>query len=280
MLKKQIAFSILLIGVVVIGFIAQYNIYSKSIDFTFGADPSPDNNPNLSYDGKDQFLQTSTGKWKLIWSDEFQGKTLDETKWNRTMREENYNGELHYYHPNNVTLKDGFANLTAKKQKMGIRKYTSGQITTQDLFSFQYGKVEVRGKFPTGKGMFPAIWMLPEFNHLPEIDILEAIGSEPNNIYYVHHWTESGKKQKANGSTTIKDPKQFHTYGIEWEANELRYYVDRKLVFRSNKGIPQEKMYLLINLAVGGNWAGAPNPNHPFPSTFLIDYVRVYSKEG
>lgn len=228
-----------------------------------------------------KIIHTSTGSWGLIWEENFDSPQLDLSKWTAMEREHNFNNELQYYIPANAEQHDGFLYLVAKKEKRGSHDYTSGLVNTKDKFDMRYGKIEIRAKYPTGKGLFPAIWMLPvsETYTFPEIDVLEAVGSEPHRATMAEHW-QQGKKMQVTFTALNLDYTKFHTYGIEWERKEIRWYVDGKLVLTSKKGIPQEEMYLILNLAVGGNWPGSPDTKTVFPSSLIIDYVKVYEKEG
>lgn len=225
---------------------------------------------------------TPTGKWQQIFYDDFTGTELDQRKWNALEREDNPNQELQYYAPENVKVVDNQVKLIAKKERKGSKKYTSGQIETKGKFSFLYGRVEIRMKYPKGKGLFPALWLLPVRTEtgLPEIDIMEAIGQEPFRIHMTNHWQEGKRKRVATHFYDTSKPSQFHTYALEWEPDEIRWYIDGKLRRKTNKGVPQQRMYLIMNLAVGGIWPGPPNRRTIFPAEMAIDYVKVYQKKG
>gem|GEM_PF-2039188 len=217
------------------------------------------------------------GKWQLIWHDDF--SRFDLKKWNAIESSVNYNDELQAYSPKNVRVKDGFLYLQAKKVEVDQHPYTSAKITTQNKFVMQYGKISVRLKHPIGKGLFPAVWLLPDKGDvLPEIDIFEAIGSEPHTVYYVNHWTEYNAQKRSYTSFKIENLNVFHTYTVEWRPDCIIWSVDNRVRFISKKGIPKEPMFLIINLAVGGVWPGAPNHDTRFPSSLIIDDLKIYQK--
>lgn len=232
----------------------------------------------LGMDQKDakEVLVTSTGEWELIFHDDFNAVEL--SKWNIIERGKNYNNELQFYKKENVEVERGTLRLIGKKEKYKNHTYTSGQITTKDKINFQYGRVEIKARYREGKGLFPAIWMLPSYNNktLPEVDIFEAIGQEPNLTYMVNHYGNQKKYQSDYKSYFIKDYYNFHTYTLEWDERELRWYIDDQLRFSNDKGVPHEPMYLIINLAIGGNWPGKPNDETDFPAAFEIDHVKIY----
>ncbi|MEM4994930.1 glycoside hydrolase family 16 protein [Priestia sp. SB1] len=229
---------------------------------------------------KAEKITTETGTWNKVWEDSFDTPNLDKFKWNAVNDGKNYNGEIQYYRSENISTSNSTLNLTAKEENYKDYSYTSGKIDTLGKFDFKYGRVEIRAKYPTGKGLFPAIWMLPsdQQSSLPEIDMFEVNGGEPNNIYAVYHFEGDNGKTKTDHTTySLSNNDEYHDYAIEWEKGEIRYYVDNKLTFTANRGISDESMYLIINLAVGGNWIGKPSDG-TLPTSFDIDYVKVFKK--
>jgi len=224
--------------------------------------------------------------WKLTFQDKFDGNALDLQKWNPNDpwgRERN--SELQAYVKDSFEVKDGV--LRVKAEKRGAfyggkqRSYTSGMMTTLGKFSQQYGRFEIRCRVPNGKGMWPAFWLLPEaLGWPPEIDVLEILGHEPDKVYMTHHFRDAEKKHKSDGGSW-RGPDfsvGFHEFAVEWSAQRIQWFVDGVERFRSEKSIPHGKMYLLVNLAVGGGWPGAPDEKTHFPAAFEVDYVRVYEK--
>ncbi|MCL6572932.1 MAG: glycoside hydrolase family 16 protein [Bacillus sp. (in: Bacteria)] len=234
-------------------------------------------NPILTKDNPEQ----DENGWQLILYDEFEDPTLNSI-WNAVEREKNYNNELQTYQKGNIETEKGRLNLTAKKGMTQNSNYTSGLVQTKGQLDFLYGKFEVKAKYPAGKGLFPAIWLLrsDEKTILPEIDIVEAIGQEPEVVYMVHHWEENGKLRTSYSTSRVKTYNEDHVYSMEWEREEICWDIDEKLVFSSNKNIPNKPMYLIMNLAIGGNWPGKPDEQTIFPAEFSIDYVKIYQKAG
>lgn len=254
--------------------------------------------------------------WTLVWNDEFEGTSIDRSKWTFDLTNGESvgnpgwgNRELQYYtdRPENVRVEDGKLVITAIKEpnKYQGYDYTSTRIKTKGLFSKKYGKFEIRAKLPGGKGLWPAIWMLPEHDVYGtwaasgEIDIMEGWGSDTGRVggtlHYGGQWpdnTYSGKEYYFNDGSTTED---YHVYGLEWEPGELRWYVDGELYstqndwFSKSKGQPinnaypapfDEQFHLIMNLAVGGNFDGNPEADTVFPADMHIDYVRVYELTG
>jgi len=233
--------------------------------------------------------------WKLVFSDEFSGTELDPTQWNTCYPWTEADGgctnagnnELEWYQPEAVSVSGGSLHLKAEKRSVrdGF-PYTSGMVTSHEKFAFQYGYVETRLKVPAGQGIWPAVWLLPEaVKWPPEIDILEVLGHKPHEVHTTIHYTTDGKDHLSQGSS-YSGPDfsaDFHTFGLLWEPDIVIWYVDgveRFAVEREGPNIPQEPFYLLANLAVGGNWPGAPDETTVFPSEMLIDYIRVYRNES
>ncbi|SMB94893.1 carbohydrate binding domain-containing protein [Deinococcus hopiensis] len=263
----------------------------------------------------------------IVWSDEFNGSRLDLGKWgyqtgNGFQAGNDFvsgwgNSELEFYtdRTDNVQVKDGHLVIRAQKEKYtGLAgkaqqtfDWTSGRIRTAGKFSRAYGKFEIRAKLPTGKGLWPAIWMLPEepspygtWAASGEIDIMEGWGSKPNKvgqtIHYGGMWpgnVYSSQEVTLPAGATVAD---WHTYTLEWEPGEIRWLVDgtvtttKKEWWSASKAAPagsgdlnawpapfDQPFYLLLNLAVGGNFDGNPDAGTPDKAEMLVDYVRVSS---
>lgn len=155
-------------------------------------------------------------------------------------------------------------------------RYTSGLLTTRHSFAQTYGYFEVRAKLPAGKGLWPAFWLLPaDGSWPPEIDVFEQLGREPHRFYVSIH------AHGVNSTTPIDVPDTtdgFHKYGVLWDPEHITYYFDERQVQQLDTPPDMNKpMYILLNLAVGGNWAQAPDPSTPFPARMSVDYVRAYS---
>lgn len=210
------------------------------------------------------------------------------------------NQELQYYtsRPENVTVNNGILIITAKKEEFQGSSYTSARLLTKDKFSQTYGRFEARIRVPYGQGIWPAFWMLgvPEnsneiWPNLGEIDIMEIRGQAPTKLIgSIHGPGYSGANAISKEYTLTNDrfDTGFHVYGIEWGPNYVNYYVDDVLYNQiTPENLPEgsewvfdNDFYILINLAIGGNFVGAPNSETVFPQTMLIDYVRVYEYNG
>ena len=272
--------------------------------------------------------------WKLVWNDEFEGDRVDLTKWdfeigNGFFDYQNHvwipgwgNEELQYYtrEPENVSVKDGLLTVRAVKESLHECGYTSARLKTRKcdgtvLFSKLYGRVEFRAKVPWGKGLWPALWMLPVDDKYGgwaasgEIDLMEIVGEKPHEVLNSIHFGSVYPKRsldthvhKLPNGSMVSD---WHVYTVEWEPGEIRFYVDSVHTStqsfwwscsktKNGAGVEAKKdadlnawpapfdqaFYLIMNVAVGGNFPGAPNPDTQFPAELVVDYVRVYDKVG
>ena len=224
--------------------------------------------------------------WKLTFHDEFDGNALDLQKWNpNDPWGHERNQELQAYVKDAFVVKDGVLRVEAQRRE-GVysgkqRSFTSGMMTTYGKFSQRYGRFEIRCRVPKGKGMWPAFWLLPEpLGWPPEIDVLEILGHEPSKLYMTHHFRDEQKKRGSHGGSWSGPDfsAEFHEFAIEWSPQAIAWFVDGVERFRSEKNIPRGKMYLLVNLAVGGDWPGAPDEKTQLPAAFTVDYVRVYEQ--
>ena len=239
---------------------------------------------------------------KLIFSDEFNGTSLDMKKWNYEVHEKGWvNNELQEYvaGTDNTYLENG--HLVIKANKDGDR-ITSGRINTQSKFNFKYGRVEARIKFPEGKGLLPAFWMMPQDESLygqwpkcGEIDIAEVLGDNTKKLYStIHFGEENGSQVEKQGALELKEGSlsdSYHVIACEWQPDSIKMYMDGKLVAQMydwftrdpNSGeytFPapfDQPFYIIFNLAVGGNWPGNPDETLDYDKAKLeVDYVRVY----
>jgi beta-glucanase (GH16 family) len=174
----------------------------------------------------------------------------------------------------NGTLSINFQQAPAEHAKrLRDFKYVSGLITTQPSFTQTYGYFEMRAKLPRGKGVWPAFWLLPaDLSWPPEIDIMESVG-DPSKVYVVYH----SNAAKIEGREIAVSPDDFHTFGLSWTKDEIAWFVDGKEVRREKTPADMHKpMYMLANIASGGDWAGAPDASTPLPARLTIDYIRAY----
>jgi beta-glucanase (GH16 family) len=245
--------------------------------------------------------------WTLTWSDEFNGpngSSPDASKWVFEQGGKGWgNNELESYtdRPRNAHLQDGNLAIQAIAEKYkgsdGIsRDYTSARIKTKGKFSQAYGRFEARIRIPYGQGLWPAFWMLGDdldevgWPRCGEIDIMENIGKEPSVVHGSIHGPGYTQDIEAHYAAPNKQKfaDDFHVYAVEWEADAIRFYVDQDLyVTRTHADLRAGQVwefdhpfYLLLNVAVGGDWPGNPNASTVFPQTMLVDYVRVYRRAG
>jgi len=259
----------------------------------------------------------------LIWQDEFNGTTLDTSKWNY---EQGYylnddpntwgwgNAELQHYTDSaqNVFVQDGKLNIRALNDPKSFpqdpnryAQYSSGKINTKNHFTLKYGRVDFRAKLPTGNGVWPALWMLPQDSPYGtwaasgEIDVMEARGRLPGStsgaVHFGGTWPAnqhiSGEYHFPEGQNINND---YHVYSVVWEEDNIKWYVDGKFFFKvtneqwyslaapNNPNAPfDQPFYLIMNLALGGNFDGGISPNpSDIPATMQVDYVRVYKENG
>ncbi len=250
---------------------------------TAATDAAPDTtSPPLRHAPKNM---TKAG-WILSFQDEFTGHALNIGKWIDSYPDDvrtHSNNELEYYAPDGYYLSGGQLHLKAERRTLADHGYTSGMVTTYGKFAQKYGWFEMRARMPHGKGLWPAFWLLPsDKTWPPEIDILEVLCDKPNIVYLTNHWLDAQSQHQSHGqSFNGPDLSQgFHTYAVDWEPSEITWYVDGVERSRSTEGIPTQPMYVIANLAVGGDWPGNPDATTPLPNTMDIDYIRVYQKAG
>jgi beta-glucanase (GH16 family) len=243
------------------------------------------------------------GRWERVFTEDFDGETLDGERWttcywwNKEGCTNLANNELQWYSPANVQVADGYLRLSARaEQAKGIEArtfpYTSGMVTTgrdyvelprNPRFAIQYGFFEICAKIPVGRGLWPALWLLPaDHDSRPEIDIMEVLGHQPTALEMNFHYRDKNDADRNVGhQVKTRDlSANWHVYGLLWSADTLVWYLDgiEQWRYRNRAIIPREPMYLLMNLAVGGNWPGNPDNGTVFPAEFLIDYVKVWKQ--
>jgi uncharacterized protein (TIGR03437 family) len=244
--------------------------------------------------------------WIPTWSDEFSGSSLDSSKW---VFEAGGNGwgnnesETYTSRPENLTVENGLLVIHALKENYSgtdgiLKPYTSARIRTFGKFSQAYGRFEARIKIPFGQGIWPAFWMMgddvntADWPGCGELDIMENIGKEPTTVHGTAHGPgfsgpdSSGSSYSLPGNVRFAD--DFHVYSIEWEPTTVRWYVDSQLYKTLNKSdlrtgskwVFDHNFFILLNLAVGGNWPGYPDNTTTFPQLMQVDYVRAYKAAG
>jgi len=249
---------------------------------------------------EEQDTTTTSDEYELVWSDEFNYEGApDPDKWNFEIGASGWgNNELQYYTDrlDNAQVADSVLTITAREENYEGANYTSARmITYENDYYWQYGRVEARIKMPEGQGIWPAFWMLGknifEGTSWPatgEIDILEMIGGGENDsiLHGTAHWQDSDGNHTYQGGSLTHSKKlsqDFHTYAIEWNEEQIKWFFDGEQYYSLN--IQSTAMsefdapfFILLNIAVGGDWPGNPDETTEFPQTMKIDYVRVYQK--
>ncbi len=195
-------------------------------------------------------------------------------KWRVIERKNNYNNELQYYKKENVLLLDNKIVITSKREEKEEKEYTSGLVESE--YGYLYGYFEFTIYPSNGKGIFPAIWFMPIKDvAYPEIDVFEMIGSEPEVFYGVIHYLDDNNKKSRDYFTKRVGIRNSYKVAIRWSEEELVWYINDTMVYRTKKGVPDQYMYIIINQAVGGNWPGEPNKETVFPAEFVIDNITI-----
>lgn len=237
-------------------------------------------------------LISCKGKSNVVFEDNFDGTSLNENIWNYELGDGCPalcgwgNNEKQSYEKSNVRVENGHLIITANKN---ADVYTSGKINTKDNIEFQYGNVVVRAKLATGKGLWPAVWMLGndidevQWPACGEIDMLEYVGKEPNVIFTSLHTPDShGNTVNTKKTTVLGIEDGFHIYSTNWTKDAITFSIDGNEVYQFNPTTKNKEtwpfdkpFYMLINLAIGGNFGGPEVDDTIFPKEFIIDYIKV-----
>jgi beta-glucanase (GH16 family) len=236
-----------------------------------------------------------SGPWNLTWSDDFNGTSVDTTKWSFDLGNAFGTGQQDFdtARPDNVTLADGSLVITARSESYQGSAYTSGRIESSASFSHTYGRFEARMKLPQGQGMWPAFWLLGAnytdvgWPDCGEIDIMEMRGADPTSIAGSLHGPGNANYTQGfrlpDGASFSDD---FHVFAAEWEPGTVRWYVDGALYeTRSSDTLPRSQpwvfdhpFFVILDLAVGGQYGGPTDATTTFPQELRVDYVRVYTR--
>lgn len=206
------------------------------------------------------------------------------------------NNELQYYtdRPENVTVQNGILIINAKKEDFNGSSYTSARLVTKGKFEQAYGRFEARMRLPFGQGIWPAFWLLGAnidevgWPNCGEIDIMEYRGQNPTTLIGTVHGPDYSAGESISKSYNLVNDRfdtGFHIFGIEWGPEYINYYVDDVLYNQitpddvTGEWVFNHPFYIIINMAVGGNFVGSPNTETTFPQTLLVDYVRVYKNK-
>ncbi len=259
---------------------------------------SSENGLNLVTDNTGYTTPESYPGYTLAWADEFSGTTVDQSAWNfETGNGTNGwgNHELEYYtnSTNNIFVSNGNLIIEARKQAIGGQNYSSGRMTTFGKKNFQFGRIDMRAKLPVAKGLWPALWMLgSNINTTPwpacgELDMMELIGVNPSTVYGTMHWNSASNVHGSRGSSfnlpSGNFSHQFHVFSLIWVQDQVQWLVDDQVYLTTTRADVGAANYpfnapefLIFNVAVGGDWPGAPDANTTFPQRMFVDYVRVF----
>lgn len=244
----------------------------------------------------------------LVWKDDFNGTKLNMNDWNYEYHEKGWvNNELQKYvdDAENIYVKDGNLIIQALKHTAsdGSVTYTSGRVNTQNKHDFTYGKFEARLKVPAGKGFLPAFWLMATDENLygqwpkcGEIDIMEVLGDKTTENHGTLHFGEPHNQRQGSYTLTSGGfSKDFHVFACEWDPGEIRFYLDGNLYYSTSDWFTKktgfgevtypapfdQNFYMILNLAVGGNWPGNPDETTKFDENaqLVVDYVKVYQKK-
>ncbi|MDT7543109.1 MAG: hypothetical protein QOE33_3013 [Acidobacteriota bacterium] len=251
--------------------------------------------------------------WRLVWSDEFNGTKgtgVDRARWGAEIGGSGWgNRELEYYTDDtkNAYL-DGRGHLVIEAYKetlppefkcwYGQCRYTSARLSTKKKFTQAHGRFETRMKLPAGQGVWPAFWLLGDdidstgWPSCGEIDIMENIGREPSRVHGTIHGPGYSGANGIGAPYTLSGGRRFaddyHTFAVEWEPQEIRWYVDGELYETRKatdlpagaKWVYDHPFFVILNLAVGGNWPGDPDATTSMPQMMSVDYVRIYERRS
>ena len=272
----------------------------KGADQADVASSTADKNlPSYPASNPDTYRQSR--EWKLVWSDEFSGDRLDLNNWTRQIMPDPFNGEWQQYFDDeeNAYVTDGFLVIKAihTGKLHGDDQYTSARLHTGGKQEWKYGRIAARIQLPHGRGIWPAFWMLGanideiggdvRWPKCGEIDILEMYGSRNNGVVEANlHYDDGGHKMLGAQPFALQQgifADQFHVFEIEWSAEKITWYVDGVAfceadITSENMSEFHDKFYILLNIAVGSEWAGRPDESTHFPALMYVDWVRVYQR--
>lgn len=238
--------------------------------------------------GLEARAQSTKPGYELTFNDEFTGSGIDRSRWQLRYKwgEAPVNGELQAYVDDAFSFDGEVAHILGQDSPGDYANqtfaYRSGLLAS--VFHQRFGWFEIRCQMPRGQGFWPAFWLLGEngTSGVNEIDIHEYLGDEPSTMHMTLHWgTDYGTGHKSDGTSYIGADfsAAYHTFAVDWDAARVIWYVDGVERFRhTGEGVPQVEMYVIANLAVGGDWPGAPDASTVFPGDYAIDYIRVYKK--
>ena len=244
----------------------------------------PDPPPTVTQPNKTPTVPES----QLIFDDEFSETSLDTKTWNIQDTSNGYHNccldyGVQYFTPQALSFQQGSLRITTQAQNVNGYNYTSGAITTENKFSFTYGRVEIRARLPKTDGLWTAFWLLPNDRSSRrdgvaafEIDMAEMLGRDPKTVHMTNHQGHQYNTRPFTGPDFSQD---YHVFSIIWTSKAITWYIDGVERFESELGIPDLSMYLILSTNLGGDWAGDPDADTVLPQYTDIDYVRVYQPQ-
>jgi beta-glucanase (GH16 family) len=223
--------------------------------------------------------------WTLVWHDEFDGPSLDTSKWNIVSdapggyRNCCLGNTFNAWAPDDVSLVAGALRLKTDRRSFQGAAYTSGAVTTEGKFAYRYGRMDIRARVPRGDGLWPAFWLLPPTVHSAsvwapyEVDVMEALGQDVHTDYMVD-W--AGTQNQYCQYTGPDFSAGYHVYSFVWGPTSISWLIDGVARCQFHQGVPTTRMYLILNARVGGSWPVPPDASTVLPQYTAIDYVRVY----
>jgi beta-glucanase (GH16 family) len=229
--------------------------------------------------------------WQLVWQDEFDNGIGPDWVFETGTGSGGWgNNELQYYRSQNATVQNGQLVITARNESFGGMNYTSARMKTQGRKSWKYGRVEARIAMPAFQGVWPAFWMLGDnigtagWPDCGEIDVMEHVNTE-NRTYGTIHWRDHNAQYANYGGNTAVNVTGFHVYAIEWTASSIKWFVDgvqfhEATIANGINGTHEfhNNFFIILNMAIGGNWPGFTINNGAMPANMYVDYVRVYQQ--
>src|SRR5947209_13694270 len=223
--------------------------------------------------------------WHLVFDDEFNSRTLDSTRWitnagrGGTCTSVDVGG-VACFDSSAISVSNGNVHIEANKERINGMDYLAGIINTDTKYYFTYGYFDIRAKMPKGDGLWGSIWLYNQAGDSNEIDIVELLGKDPTTAHQTMHSTTSGKHQYSSIGTDWT--RGYHDYAVKWQPGRLTFYIDGIVGGTVANGVPAEKLFLMVNLDVGGRntWSGPPDISTPWPSYINIDYVKVYQQSS
>jgi len=265
---------------------------------SYTIDPNnPTANAKLTFDSDFQATQTlsltNPNGQNGVWNTDYAYNTPNDPNAHNFLPS---NGEQQWYVANTESKTNGYSPFSINSNGLTIQAtptpsnllsavqnqpYLSGSINTQGTFSQEYGLFEIKAQLPSGQGLWPAFWLLPENGQWPpEIDVLESIGNN-SQFYTTIHANSLANGYENDGAQTVPNPGGFNTYAVDWEPDYTTFYIDGKQVYQAatpkDLNLPQ---YLIANLAVGGNWPGDPNSSTHFPAQYNISWIKAYQSNA